>query len=75
MSGASAACTRLKGLLLGRWLAALPTPPTVHLSSDATSITASFQYAPPTAYNTHDSFELQARVWEKLHSALCKSAD
>jgi hypothetical protein len=56
----SATCTRLKALLLGRWLAVVPTPPALHLSSDATSITAAFQYAPPTAYNTQDVFELQA---------------
>jgi hypothetical protein len=68
----SATCTRLKALLLGRWLAVVPTPPALHLSSDTTSITAAFQYAPPTAYNTQDVFELQARA-QGLHCCTGKS--
>ena len=57
----SATCLRLKQLLLSRWLAAPPALPTLRLSSDATSITAAFQYTPPTPYNAGDYFELQAR--------------
>jgi hypothetical protein len=58
----SATCLRLKQLLLSRWLAAPPALPTLRLSSDATSITAAFQYTPPTPYNAGDVFELQARA-------------
>jgi hypothetical protein len=60
--GMSATCLRLKQLLLSRWLAAPPALPTLRLSSDATSITAAFQYTPPTLYNAGDVFELQARA-------------
>ena len=58
----SGACLRLKQLLLSRFLAAPPAVPTLRLSSDSTSITAAFQYTPPTPYNAGDCFELQARA-------------
>ena len=58
----SSACFRLKHLLLSRFLAAPPAVPTLRLSSDATSVTAAFQYTPPTPYNAGDCFELQARA-------------
>jgi hypothetical protein len=57
----SGTCTRLKQLLLARLLAVPPAVPTLRLSSDAASITAVFEYAPPSAYNLADRFELQAR--------------
>ena len=55
----SGACLRLKQLLLSRLLAAPPALPTLRVSSDASSLTAVFQYTPPTPYNAGDCFELQ----------------
>lgn len=56
------ACLRLKRLLLSRWLSAPPAVPRLRLDSTVSTITASFDYAPPTPYNSGDCFELQART-------------
>lgn len=65
----SGACLRLKQLVLARWLAAPPALPTLRLSSDSTSVTAAFQYVPPTPYNANDCFELQARSGKERRCA------
>ncbi len=59
MSGG--ACWRVKRLLFGRWLAAPPAAPTLHVSSTASTLDCSFEYTPPGPYNADDCFELQAR--------------
>jgi hypothetical protein len=64
-------CLRLKQLLLSRWLAAPPALPALRLSSDSSSITAAFQYTPPTPYNAGDCFELQARACADRHCLAC----